>query len=445
MALDEALGLIMHREETPSSGFALTVADLASLTDPVHPVHPKELGGIDKICHGLRVDPTIGLCSDEADKNSAGKTTDGIKFAARRRAFGSNVLVIEGPYMSVPRVTFHMLASHLVCSLVAFVIKRYHNPEDGSRTGQIKTGVLFVGFMLATIAGLLGMVALGDLWIHHKAKKMEMRKRKEFGLRDVATILRDALEQEVDIAEIQVGDILLLQPGDCVPVDGIVLVSHGIACDESGATCEPKIETTRHLHEGGHLVSGITVLSGSGSMLVTAVGCNLLANKAHDSEDGRSSKERIMAQQAPKMCVATIITLLFVYFSRYFMMSMTDGSLPLTRGILADLSKIVAQVSQIIFDSSVDSLLVCGLCLAAYVIVQLRKKRSVTEVLFKEYRRMLVNSAVIVCLAVAKNMLETGMVTIFQKTPTDATTVAYNSAEMRTLRSYVIGITFFCW
>ncbi|KAG0075267.1 hypothetical protein BGZ93_004237, partial [Podila epicladia] len=49
--------LIMHNEKNvPSIGFTLTVADLAPLTDPAH---LKELGGIDKICQGLCVDPTI--------------------------------------------------------------------------------------------------------------------------------------------------------------------------------------------------------------------------------------------------------------------------------------------------------------------------------------------------------------------------------------------------
>ncbi|KAG0010140.1 hypothetical protein BGZ82_003671 [Podila clonocystis] len=368
MTSSEAPLLVQHHEKKVSStGFALTVADLALLTD-------RELGGIDKICQGLRVDPTIGLCSDEAHETSTGKTTDGIKFAARRRAFGSNV------------------------------------------------------------AALQGVMTLGDLWeLRGTKKKEEARKREGFSQGGVVIALRDACEQELDVVEIQVGDILMLLPGGYVPVDGIVLKSHNLACDESGA-----------ISEGVHLVSGTTVLSGSGSMLVTAVGRNLLANKARDSEDGRNPREIMMAHHAPKMCIALTITLLAVSFSRYFIMSMTDGSLPRLHGILADLSKIMVQVSQIILDSSVDMLLIYGLCLAAFMFAQLRKRRSVTEMLFKEYRRVLVNGAVLVCLAVGKNILETSMSTIFQKIPTDATTLAYNKVDQRTLSSYVVGIILFC-
>lgn len=96
--------LILHSEkQVPSLRFALTVADLAPLTDPAHPVHPNELGGIDKICQGLRVDPTIGLYSDEADENSIGKKTDGVEFSARRKAFGSNVGHRLGKYSCYSR------------------------------------------------------------------------------------------------------------------------------------------------------------------------------------------------------------------------------------------------------------------------------------------------------------------------------------------------------
>ncbi|KAF9277424.1 hypothetical protein BGZ74_003371, partial [Mortierella antarctica] len=223
--------LILHSEKrVPSLRFALTVADLAPLTDPVHPVHPNELGGIDKICQGLRVDPTIGLYSDEADENSIGKKTDGVKFSARRKAFGSNTLAIEGPHVTVPNITFFILGVHLICSLTFLASKRYYNPEDSSRSGQARNGAIFIGLLLASIAGIHGVVTLSGLWELRRAEKMEeARKREGSGQRGVAVVLRDACEQQVDVDEIQVGDILMLLPGGDVPVDGIVLKSHGLA------------------------------------------------------------------------------------------------------------------------------------------------------------------------------------------------------------------------
>ncbi|KAF9430357.1 hypothetical protein BGZ94_007269, partial [Podila epigama] len=81
-----------HNESSSDAGqlrFGLTVQDLAPLTDPTSPTNPRELGGIDTICKKLRVDPKVGLNSDEADPSSLGNTSQ-TKFAARSKAFGRN-------------------------------------------------------------------------------------------------------------------------------------------------------------------------------------------------------------------------------------------------------------------------------------------------------------------------------------------------------------------
>ncbi|KAG0348922.1 hypothetical protein BGZ54_004510, partial [Gamsiella multidivaricata] len=69
--------------------FAYTPDDLAPLTDPTNPKLPRDMGGIDKICQGLRVNPKVGLNSDEAGPQSLGES-DQPKFAARSKAFGHN-------------------------------------------------------------------------------------------------------------------------------------------------------------------------------------------------------------------------------------------------------------------------------------------------------------------------------------------------------------------
>ena len=75
-----------------NGGFAYTVEDLAPLTDPTSPKLPSQMGGIAKICEGLKVDPKVGLHTDEAGAQSTG-SSDQVKFAARSKAFGRNVSV----------------------------------------------------------------------------------------------------------------------------------------------------------------------------------------------------------------------------------------------------------------------------------------------------------------------------------------------------------------
>lgn len=73
-----------------SDGFTMSVEDLAPLTDPTDPTLPSQLGGIEAICKALKVDPKVGLRSDEASASSLGGS-DQAKFESRSKHFGHNV------------------------------------------------------------------------------------------------------------------------------------------------------------------------------------------------------------------------------------------------------------------------------------------------------------------------------------------------------------------
>ncbi|KAG0328599.1 hypothetical protein BG000_000412, partial [Podila horticola] len=81
--------------------------------------------------------------------------------------------------------------------------------------------------------------------------------------------LRDGREQQLHVREILVGDVQLVGPGDILAVDGIILKSDNLVCDEPTTTdCViPKTKGPRH-----YVIAGSKVLSGSGSVVVTAVG-----------------------------------------------------------------------------------------------------------------------------------------------------------------------------
>lgn len=90
----------------------------------------------------------------------------------------------------------------------------------------------------------------------------------------------------ISIFDITVGDILLVEPGDSVPADGILISGHGIKCDESSATGESDqmkktdgFEVSRKIADGAatkkldpFMISGSKILEGVGTYLVTSVG-----------------------------------------------------------------------------------------------------------------------------------------------------------------------------
>ena len=89
----------------------------------------------------------------------------------------------------------------------------------------------------------------------------------------------------MSVYDVLVGDILSLEPGEIIPVDGVYLSGHNIRCDESGATGESdavRKATFEEIQAGGEsmkkvdpfLISGSKVLEGVGKYVVTCVGRN---------------------------------------------------------------------------------------------------------------------------------------------------------------------------
>lgn len=93
----------------------------------------------------------------------------------------------------------------------------------------------------------------------------------------------------VNIYDIVVGDILNLEPGDLIPVDGVLPEGHSIKADESAATGEsdaikkvPADYALSSTEPGAKfsnkfdpfILSGGKVLEGVGKFVVTAVGPN---------------------------------------------------------------------------------------------------------------------------------------------------------------------------
>lgn len=115
-----------------------------------------------------------------------------------------------------------------------------------------------------------------------------LREKKEERL---VKVFRDGAAKVVENKEVVVGDIVLVEPGDIIPCDGIFLFGHNVKCDESGATGESDAairkvpyndmvelskntvaegKDPRMLHRDCFMLSGSKVLEGVGRYVVTA-------------------------------------------------------------------------------------------------------------------------------------------------------------------------------
>ena len=89
-------------------------------------------------------------------------------------------------------------------------------------------------------------------------------------------LLRDGSLQMVDAKQVVPGDILSVQEGDKIPVDGVLLEGEQLVLDESilSGESEPVIKTAldSKVQENNLVSSGATVLKGSGRILTTRTG-----------------------------------------------------------------------------------------------------------------------------------------------------------------------------
>ena len=96
----------------------------------------------------------------------------------------------------------------------------------------------------------------------------------------MVTVMRNGKVQEVSRKEIVVGDIVLLNTGDEVPADGILLESHSLQINESTLTGEPVISKTtieadfddEATYPSNRVLRSTTVVDGHGIMQVELVG-----------------------------------------------------------------------------------------------------------------------------------------------------------------------------
>ncbi|MBM7636751.1 heavy metal translocating P-type ATPase [Streptococcus saliviloxodontae] len=133
-----------------------------------------------------------------------------------------------------------------------------------------------------------------------------------------ATVIRDGVEQSVPIEEVLIGDLILVKPGEKIPVDGTVVSGHS-AIDESMLTGE-SIPVEKAVDEKVYGAS----INGQGSLTLRAekVGDEtLLAQIIKLVEDAQQTKapiakiaDRVSGVFVPVVMTIALLTGLFWYF-----------------------------------------------------------------------------------------------------------------------------------
>lgn len=170
-----------------------------------------------------------------------------------------------------------------------------------------------------TAAFLITFVILGK-WLEAKAKGQTSEAiKKLMGLQaKTARVIRSGITQDISVDEVINGDVVLVRPGEKVPVDGQINKGSS-ALDESMITGE---SLPVEKHEGDNVIGGTINKTGSFEFVATRVGSETtLSQIIRLVEDAQGSKapiqavaDRISAWFVPAVIALAIVTFAVWYF-----------------------------------------------------------------------------------------------------------------------------------
>ncbi|CAG8457426.1 10486_t:CDS:10 [Diversispora eburnea] len=374
-----------EERERESDYFAFTPDQLAKLVDPKSPELLREMGGSKKILEGLKVDPTAGLSSDEGLEDTKQRQP----FHLRRKYFGRNVLpevkqqsLISLIWEAYQDKTLILLSIASIISLAVGISEDYssRHPEGEPRVGWVEGAAI-----LAAVAAVVFTNAINDYQKEKQFRKLNSKKED----RNVK-LIRNGKEQEISVHEINVGDILLLEPGEIVAVDGVYLSGHNLKCDESTATGESDALRKGELEAGGDpfVLSGSKVLEGVGRVVVIAVGPNsfygktmMALRKGGSEETPLQMKLDLLAEQIAKLGVAASLIMLITLVIKYFITASMADEFPDAESILASMISIIIQAITIIVVAVPEGLPMAVTLALAYATTQMLKDNNLVRVL----------------------------------------------------------------
>ncbi|ROT37112.1 calcium-transporting ATPase [Sodiomyces alkalinus F11] len=300
-------------DDTP---FAFSPGHLNKLLNPKSLSAYFALGGIRGIEKGLATNLSAGLSLDEttvltrvAFEDATGhkapqypkppksksppftphpvSVSSGDGFRDRIRIFGKNTLPPKKPtpLWKIAWETYKdpillLLTGAAVISLALGLYETFRgdHPEGEPPLNWVEGLAICIAIIIVTLVGSFNDWEKEKAFLKLSAKKDD---------RDVK-VTRSGKPDMIGVHEILVGDVLHLEPGDLVPVDGVFIDGHDLKCDESSATGEsdalkktPGDQAFQMLQRGTapgdldpFIISGAKVLEGVGTYVATSVGIN---------------------------------------------------------------------------------------------------------------------------------------------------------------------------
>ncbi|KAK7956700.1 Calcium-transporting ATPase 2 [Apiospora aurea] len=345
--------------------FAFSPGHLNKLIDPKSLQAFKALGGLRGIEQGLQTDIHTGLSVDEKSprrrvtleeatqniKHEASTEYNGERpeaFSDRIRVYGKNVLPAKKA-TSLWRLMWNAYNDKVILVLTgAAVISlslglygtlgRPHPPGSPPPVDWVEGVAICIAIIIVTVVG-----SLND-WQKERAF-VKLNEKKED--REIK-VIRSGRSYMINVHDVLVGDVLHLEPGDLIPVDGIFIGGHDLRCDESSITGESDaikktggqqvmdiLESGRPAHNlDPFIVSGAKVLEGVGTFVCTSVGVHssfgkiMMSVRTDIESTPLQAKLERLAVAIAKLGTGAAVFLFFILFFRFLAGLSTNNKVP---------------------------------------------------------------------------------------------------------------------
>ncbi|MCW5766579.1 MAG: cation-translocating P-type ATPase [Phycisphaeraceae bacterium] len=128
---------------------------------------------------------------------------------------------------------------------------------------------------------------------------------------NVARVVRDGQEQEIGLAQVKVGDVVRVRPGENLPVDGVVVTGR-TTIDQASLTGEA---APHEVQPGDPVYAGTTNLSGSFDLRCTQVGADTTIGKVtqliREAEQSKTPRQ-LLIEQVARFYVPVVLSISFL-------------------------------------------------------------------------------------------------------------------------------------
>ncbi|KAI0394131.1 calcium-translocating P-type ATPase [Xylariaceae sp. FL0594] len=341
--------------------FAFSPGQLNKLFNPKSLLAFRAVGGLAGVQHGLQTDVKAGLSLDEttvpfrvsfdeATRRAPGKRAGASgppepasppgssPFVDRIRVYGRNVVPLKKatPLWALIWNAFQdkIIILLAVAAAVSLALGIYETlgvprkPDDPPAVDWVEGVAIIIAILIVTLVGSLNDWQKERAFVRLNAKKED---------RDV-TVIRSGKHCTINVHYVLVGDVLHLEPGDLVPVDGILIDGHDLQFDESSATGEshaikktPAEQVLAAMESGSangkdldpFIISGAKVLQGVGTFLATSVGVHtsfgriIMSVQTEVEATPLQKKLERLALAIAKLGASAAILLFFVLLFRF--------------------------------------------------------------------------------------------------------------------------------